>query len=166
MRILRRLSFVLGLALLCSVGVFAQGIGGKLDVSGGVSYMDFGASPSVNMAGWNFTGQYKFNDWFGGVADFSGNYGSGASVHTFLFGPQLSWPSRVSPFAHVLLGAAHFSESGVGDTSFSVAIGAGIDSKINDRFSWRIIEGDYVPTRFFGSTQNNARILTAVVVHF
>lgn len=166
MAMLRRLSLILGLALLFSVGVHAQGIGDKLELSGGVSYMDFGASPSVNMAGWDLSGQYKFNDWFGGVADVSGNYGSGASVHTFLFGPQVSWPARVSPFAHVLLGGAHFSQSGVSDSSFSVAIGAGIDSKINERFSWRIIEGDYVPTRFFGSTQNNARILTAVVIHF
>jgi hypothetical protein len=166
MVMLRRFSFVLGLALFLSCAAQAQGLGDKVEISGGYSYMNFGSSPSTNMNGWDLSGQYKFSDWFGAVADLSGNYGSGASVHTFLFGPQVSWPARVSPFAHVLLGGAHFSTTGSSDSSFSAAIGAGIDAKVNDRVSWRIIEGDYVPTRFFGATQNNARVITAVVIHF
>jgi hypothetical protein len=163
---LRRLSLLLGLILCVSFCAAAQGLGDKVELTGGYSYMRFDSSPSTHMDGWNLAGQYKFSDWFGGVADFSGEYGSGASVHTFLFGPQVSWPARVSPFAHVLLGGAHFSETGASDSAFAVAIGGGIDTKINDRFSWRIIEGDYLPTRFFGSTQNNVRVITALVVRF
>jgi Outer membrane protein beta-barrel domain len=163
---LRRLSLLLGLALLVSMGAQAQGLGDKLELSAGVTYMDFGSSPHTNMGGWDLGAQYKFNDWLGGVADFSGNYGGGQSVHTFMFGPQISWPARVSPFAHVLFGGSHYSAGGVGDTAFSAAIGAGIDAKLMDHVSWRIIEGDYIPTRFYNSTQNSARITTAVVFRF
>ena len=163
---LRRVFLLAGLVLLVSVGARAQGLGDKLEVSAGFSYMNFGSSPSTNMNGWVLGAQYKFNDWLGGVADFSGNYGSGQSVHTFLFGPQISWPARVSPFAHILIGGAHYGAPGVGDAAFAAAFGAGIDTRLADHVSWRIIEGDYLPTHFFGSTQNNARISTALIVRF
>jgi len=163
---LRRLPILLGLILLGALSSQAQSLGDKVEVSGGYTFMSFDSSPTTHMNGWDISGQYKFNDWLGGVADLAGDYGSGASVHTFLFGPQVSWPARVSPFAHVLIGGAHFSASGTGDSSFSAAIGAGIDSRLTDRVSWRIIEGDYIPTRFYGGTQNNIRVTTALVVRF
>jgi hypothetical protein len=167
---LRKLSLLLGLFFLISLSAHAQGISDKVELFGGYSYMRFDSAPQVNLNGWELSGQYKFTNWLGGVADLSGDYGShagvNASVHTFLFGPQISWPSRVSPFAHVLIGGAHFSAGGVTDTSFSSAIGGGIDTKIAHGVSWRIIQGDYLLTRFLGSTQNNARISTGIVFRF
>ena len=56
-----------------------------------------------------------------------------------------AWPARVSPFAHVLIGGAHASSFGVASTGFAVAIGAGIDTPLPRRISWRIIQGDYLP---------------------
>jgi len=142
----------------------------KVEVFGGYSYMRLRGGADVNLNGWEASAQYKFRDWIGGVADFDGHYGSpsgiGTSVHSFLFGPQVSLPSKVSPFAHVLLGGAHFSASGIGDTSFSMAIGGGMDYEIKPRLSWRIIQGDYLLTRFFGDTQNNGRISTGIVYRF
>jgi hypothetical protein len=167
---LRKLSLLLGLFFLISLSAHAQGISDKVELFGGYSYMRLDSSPQVNLNGWELSGQYKFTNWLGGVADLSGDYGSFAgvngSVHTFLFGPQISWPSRVSPFAHVLIGGAHFSAGGVTDTSFSSAIGGGIDTKIAHGVSWRIIQGDYLLTRFLGSTQNKARISTGIVFRF
>jgi len=167
---LRKLSVLLGLFFLISLSAHAQGISDKVELFGGYSYMRFDSSPQVNLNGWELSGQYKFTNWLGGVADLGGDYGSlggiNASVHTFLFGPQISWPSRVSPFAHVLIGGAHFSAGGLTDTSFSSAIGGGIDTKIAHGVSWRIIQGDYFLTRFLGSTQNNARISTGIVFRF
>jgi len=165
----RKLSLLLGLLCLVSFSARAQE-SDKVELFGGYTYERFNGSPNSNLNGWELSGQYKFNDWLGGVADFDGHYGSpagpSASVHTFLFGPQVSWPARVSPFAHVLIGGAHFSAGGASDTSFSTAIGAGIDTKIVGGVYWRIIQGDYVMTRFFNSRQDNGRLSTGIVFRF
>jgi len=164
---LRRFSFLLGLILMASIPAKAQlNLGDRVQVFGGFSYMRVDNSPSFNSAGWEFSGEYKPASWIGGVADFSGDYGSNTSIHTFLFGPQVSWPARVSPFAHILIGGAHASSFGVGSTGFAVAIGGGIDTEIAPSISWRIIQGDYLPAHFFGATRNNARISTGIVIHF
>ena len=164
----RTIGLLLGVLFLASLPAAAQD--DKVEVFGGYSYMRLRGGADVNLNGWEASAQYKFRDWIGGVADFDGHYGSqfgvGESVHSFLFGPQVSWPSKVSPFAHVLLGGAHFSAGGIGDTAFSMAIGGGMDYQVNDRFSWRIIQGDYLMTRFFGDTQNNGRLSTGIIYRF
>ena len=163
----RKIGILLGILFVASIPAVAQD---KLEVFGGYSYMRFRPSPDFNLNGWEASAQYKFKDWLGGVADFDGHYGSpfgvSTSVHSFLFGPQVSLPSRVSPFAHVLLGGAHFSAAGVGDTAFSMAIGGGMDYEIKQGMSWRIIQGDYLLTRFFSQTQNNGRLSTGVIFRF
>jgi hypothetical protein len=163
---LRKLSLVAVFFLAVALSAHAQGIRDKVELFGGYSYMRLDSSPYTNLNGWELSGQYKVAKWLGGVADLDGTYGSGASVHTFLFGPQVSWPARISPFAHVLLGGGHFSSSGAGDTSFSTAVGVGIDAKLMHGVSWRVIQGDYVTTRFFGSTQNNVRVSSGIVIRF
>lgn len=164
---LRKLWFVAGFLLMFSLTARAQD---KVEVFGGYSYMHVGDSPSFNSNGWEISGQYKFSDWLGGVADFDGHYGTvqgfNSTTHTFLFGPQISFPARVSPFAHLLIGGAHTSVGGAGDSSFSMALGAGIDSRIAPGFDWRIIQIDYIPTYFFGHTQSNARFSTGIVFRF
>ena len=106
---LRKSCLVFGLCLLASLSARAQD--DKVEVFGGYSYMHFHNSPSVSLNGWEASAQYKFTDWLGGVADFDGHYGSihgaGTSTYTYLFGPQISYPARVSPFGHLLLGGAH-----------------------------------------------------------
>jgi hypothetical protein len=167
---LRKFSLLLGLFFVLSLSAHAQGISDKVELFGGYSYLRLDSSPQVNLNGWELSGQYKFADWIGGVADFSGHYGSPAgvssSLHTFLFGPQVSWPSRVSPFAHVLIGGARLGAGGLSTTSFASAIGGGIDTRIGHGLSWRIIQGDYLLTRFGSTTQNNVRVSTGVVFRF
>lgn len=156
---MRRAYLLLGLLCLASLSAHAQD---KVELFGGVSYMRF--DHASNFGGWEFAGQYKVRSWLGGVADFSGEYGS-PSIHTFLFGPQVSFPGRISPFGHVLVGVAHFA-GGAADTSLSAAVGAGLDWRIARQVSWRVIQGDYLATRFFGATQHNARISTGIVFRF
>jgi hypothetical protein len=164
---LRRLSLLAGLFLLVSFSAYAQD---KVELFGGYSYLRVDTSPSFNTNAWELAGQYKFADWLGGVAEVDGHYGSpggvSTSVHTFLFGPQISWPARVSPFAHVLIGGARVSAGGFSDTAFSTAVGGGIDTRLLPGVYWRVIEGDYLSTRFFGRTQNNARLSTGIVLRF
>jgi len=160
--------------------------------------------PSVSLNGWNGSFEVKVLPFLGVVGDVSGHYGSyraavgceaiivcvplGVSVdsnlHSFLVGPQVSvsfW--RFTPFAHVLLGAAHINQKPIitlvsglanSDTSFADAIGGGIDFRIVSIVNWRL-QADLIQTRFFAtsnpinlltSTQSNFRGSTGVVLRF
>jgi hypothetical protein len=168
---IRRFVLLLSLVFLVSLAAGtranAQDTGDKVEIYGGYSYFHLENAPgSSNLNGWILSGQYKFNSWLGGVGEFSGDYGDSQSVHSFLFGPQVSFPARISPFAHVLIGGAHYSAPGYGDTSFAAELGGGFDAKIAPAFSWRIFEGDYEITRFGGATQNNAKFSTGIIIRF
>src|SRR5215470_524815 len=82
----RKALLVFGLCALSSFSAQAQDED-KVELFGGYSYMRF---HGTNLNGWEASGQYKFLDWLGGVADFDGHYGSfsgiGTSTYTFLFG--------------------------------------------------------------------------------
>jgi hypothetical protein len=164
----RKLSLLLGLFFLVSISAYAQGLENKVELFGGYSFLRFDNSPSFNQNGWELSGQYKFKDWLGAVADFSGDYGSSTHTYYYLFGPQVSWPARVSPFGHVLIGGADvgFTNGGPSDSSFAAAIGGGIDAKITGPLHWRIIQGDWIHSSVFGTGQNNARISTGIVIKF
>jgi len=146
------------------------------EVYAGYSYMRFNPGNGTdgnNLNGFDISGQYKFAPWIGAVADFGGEYGtvagvSGSSVNTFLFGPQVSFPARVSPFAHVLIGAGHFDfgHGGPSDTAFASALGFGFDARLRHGVAWRVVQADWVHTSFFGDGQNNARISTGIVLRF
>jgi hypothetical protein len=165
----RRLSLLLGLVFVVSLTAHAQDASDKVELFGGYTYMRTD-SPGANLNGWELSGQYKFADFLGAVADFDGHYGSpfgpSTSLHTFLFGPQISFPARVSPFAHWEIGGAHISTAGFSDTSFAMAIGGGIDARIAGPLHWRIIQGDYLPTWFGGGREDNVRLSTGIVIHF
>jgi hypothetical protein len=166
---IRKLPFLLGLVFCMSLSVRAQDFSDKVELFGGYSYLRTN-SPSFNLNGWELAGQYKVTNWLGGVADFDGHYGSpngfSSSLHTFLFGPQVSWPSRVSPFAHVLFGGAHVGSGGLSNTAFAMAVGGGIDTRLVHGVYWRVIQGDYLPTHFGNAWENNARLSTGIVFRF
>lgn len=129
-----------------------------------------------NLNGWELSGTYNAFKWLGATADFSGHYGTdqGATVHyqTYLFGPQVHLPGPVSPFAHLLIGAAHETIGGsstispASATAFAVAAGAGIDLHVAPFLSLRPIQLDYLVTRFGSATQNQVRASAGLVVHF
>jgi len=166
---LRKLSLLAGLVFLVSLSAHAQGLGDKVELFGGYSYFRTN-SPSFNLNGWELAGQYKITDWLGGVGDFDGHYGSpngvSSTLNTYMFGPQVSWPSRVSPFAHVLLGGAHLSSAGLSESAFAMAVGGGIDTRLVHRIYWRVIQGDYLLTHFGGGREDNIRLSTGIVFKF
>ena len=167
----------------------------QIPTSGNVffGYSYFNANSLTNttrssLNGWEASLEGKVIPWVGIVADFSRHYGSedignpagtcaigvicsplnvSTNIQTYLFGPRVSVSvGKIRPFAEALFGAAHFSSNGGGsDTSFSTAIGGGLDYKIIRPVAWRF-QGDYVQTRFFGSTQNNVRLSTGIVLRF
>ena len=141
-----------------------------------------------NLNGWEVAGGVHVLPMLRVVADVSGHYGttlsrgtSNTHQHTFLFGPEFSWPKRVSPFAHVLFGGSHQAESSGAPpanpagynviassdrTGFATAIGGGIDLQVVSHVWIRPIQFDYLLTRLGGSTQNQPRISAGIVLHF
>lgn len=155
--------------------------------SRGQTFNIFG-NHSINMNGWEGSAEGKFLPWLGAVADFDWHYGGSdvfgciglpcsakkfrvnASRHTVLFGPRASISiGRYTPFAQFLLGVAHQTNTGGGfsnsDTSFSTAIGGGLDYKLVKGVAWRV-QGDVVHPRLFGSSQNDLRISTGIFFKF
>jgi hypothetical protein len=166
----RRLAILCGMIFLLSVTAHAQD-SDKVELYGGYAFLHVDTSPSFNQNGWEASGQYKFASWLGAVADFSGDYGSHSATTYYLFGPQVSWPARVSPFGHILFGGVHASSSipgvaSISDNSFAVAVGGGIDAKIFGPVNWRVFQGDWIHSTVFGGTQNNARVSTGIVIKF
>lgn len=125
----------------------------------------------TNANGWEISGVWKTSRWLGLKADFDGHYtpafGGSASFNSFLFGPQISAPGRISPFAHVLLGVSHQSQpGGFSANTLATAIGGGVDFKVSRFVSLRIVQADYYLTRYLGSLENEVRFSTGVVLHF
>ena len=178
--------------LLLATGAYAQVPGGNVFV--GYSYMsaDLVSGTRTNLNGWNGSVEDKVLPFIGIVADFSGHYGSAplavnptctaviggscaslsgsTNIHSFLFGPRVSASvGKLRPFAHILVGASHMSESSSllssSDTSFAYALGGGVDYHLIPLISWRV-QADWLQTRFFSNTQNNVRISTGIAFRF
>ncbi len=165
---MRKILCALGLLLLSSFPAAAQSW--HADVFGGYNYTRLDAGGGVNLNGWAASLNLKPVGWFGIVSDFSGSYGSPfgptTSFYTYLFGPQISLPARVSPFAHVLVGGAHITTGPFSDSAFATAVGGGFDAKVLPHIYWRIFQADYLITRFASNTQNNVRVSSGIVIHF
>ena len=143
-----------------------------------------------NLNGFEASAAYRFLPFLGITADFSAHYGTSlnnttSNVHQYtgLAGPEVSLPSRVSPFAHLLFGGTHQAVTsgvvngrtpGVGSYqvlpdaihSFATAIGGGIDLKVIPHLWIRPIQIDYLLTRLNNGTQNQPRISAGLVLHF
>jgi hypothetical protein len=189
-----RRSFLFASLFLCSAFAAAQ-VPTSGNVFLGYSYLNTSASNlgiyssgRSNTNGWEGSLEGKIFPFIGIVADFSSHYGSqnvtfvcpvtlssggcenvNASFNerNILFGPRVSvGVGKFRPFAEALFGAGHINIDGGGtDTSFATALGGGLDVKLIRPIAWRF-QGDYVQTRFFGATQNNARLSTGIVLRF
>lgn len=155
--------------------------------------------PGFNMNGGSASVSYNPNEWLGLVGDFggyhTGNIGGlpvDATIYTYLFGPKIAYrEGRWILFGQTLFGGAHASASATvlgpsarvrpqglvplfyasGSTNaFAMAIGGGLDANITGHFGVRVIQAEYLMTRFgvvhSADTQHNARISTGVVFRF
>jgi opacity protein-like surface antigen len=117
------------------------------------------------------------------------SFDADSRLHTFLAGPKLALRgSRVTPYAHALFGVAHtngdaditFFDAGdqigsvfsqhFSETGFGMALGGGVDLKVTDHVSVRLVQADYLRTQLdqdrASGGQNNARISTGIVFTF
>jgi len=200
---MRQVIWIAALLILLPVAGRAQETP-KIEVFGGYSFLRLEGGSSAH--GWQGSVAGNVNDWFGVVAEFSGHYDSrtfrttlnapgfppatltsetDSSLHTFLFGPRLSYRKheRVTVFGHALIGLARnhqdanvtvsdpdlddlFTDFSFTDTNFAAALGGGIDVKLNRRFALRLVQADYLPIRNDSFTLDNARISTGLVIRF
>ena len=175
----------------------------KFDVFGGYSYFrasvketgvqicPFSPCPTTTVTshpdldGWEAGVEYKAFKDVGIVGDFGGYYGSlpnssgGGSLHTntYLFGPRVSLPGRISPFVQVLAGVGHQSTSSGTNpnlfffparstNAFALALGGGVDVDVAQRVRLRLIQLDYIGFHSGLGFRNQARISTGLVFHF
>lgn len=150
----------------------------KAEVFGGYSYAGTGSN------GYDVSVTANINKWFGLTADFGGQYSNLTDQgftekirsHSFLFGPTVSVArtKRVNPFVHALFGVSKLSTEttefgplvSFHDTSFGMALGGGVDVRINDHVAMRVVQLDYLSTEFFNQTQNKGRITIGLVLRF
>jgi hypothetical protein len=190
---MRKLFFIAALTLALPIITLAQETP-RMEVFGGYSYMrldDDGSGLDRDLNGFNVSGNIiVLGKRLGLKADVSGHFGQikiapGVSnvdqrQFLFLFGPQFSLrkSGKIRPFAHTLFGFENLrlNNSVIGDltdTGFAFAVGGGFDIKaLSGRLSFRMVQADYVLTKFSDSaasgnnTSNNLRISTGMVVRF
>jgi outer membrane protein OmpA-like peptidoglycan-associated protein len=145
---------------------------------------------------------FNFNRYLGVVGDFgaytnsqirfTGAYtatvdvnNSNVGVFTYLFGPRLSFRQhdRFTPFAQALFGGVHANEVILTNCSincrllptedtFAMTAGGGLDLKVHRHFAIRIIQAEYLMTRFkseitgTAGTQNDMRLSSGIVFRF
>ena len=143
-----------------------------MQVFGGYSYTrfdtrSFGFSNQTGLNGYTFSPAYNFAYGFGVVAELSGQYGARLNLRDLTVGPQFVYPwKNTQLFAHLLIGDARsLAQVGttVEDTARAVAVGGGMDLGISSRFSWRVVQFDYIHTDLFDLKQNNLRFSTGLV---
>jgi outer membrane protein OmpA-like peptidoglycan-associated protein len=110
---------------------------------------------------------------------------SNVAVLTYLFGPRLSFRKydRITPFAQVLFGGVRANQVILtGCTSsctllpaqdaFAMTAGGGLDLRVHRHFAIRIIQAEYLMTRFASYTtgttgaQNDMRLSAGIVFRF
>jgi opacity protein-like surface antigen len=170
---LKKVLCSMSLVFLALVTTTAQDVP-KAEVFGGYSWS------GGNFHGWDASVTGNINKRLGIVADFSGHYGSELGLvrvdqhaHSFLFGPRLSFRGkRLTPFVYGLFGATRFAESAVisgqhlsaVSTGFSLAIGGGLDVKVNDRIAIRAFQLDYFRPIINDEPNNRGRLAFGVVL--
>ncbi len=126
------------------------------------------------LQGWNGGVQYNFTHRFALMGEASGGYGSdrvsNQTLHTYLFGPRVSIyrGDKLNFYGHDLLGVGYLraSRGGSFDTSraLSSAAGAGVDLGVSKHVAVRVIQLDYLFTRFSQVPQHNFRFSTGLVL--
>ncbi len=147
------------------------------EVFGGYSHLVGNLSNSTfNLNGFDGSVEENLNKWFGGKLDVSSQFGTEAGYkvnsQTIAYGPVFSYRKdpKVTPYAEGLLGAVRGSAEYLGvsrpEYKFGALLGGGVDVRLNDRVSLRVVEVDYLMTRFSAATQDNIRISAGFVFRF
>src|SRR3989440_12965563 len=162
--------------LLLSFGLFLFALPSRaqsVDASVGYSYFRLGGSGGINQNGVSGSVAYDPNRWLGIVGDFGGYhaspFGVSLNTYTYLFGPRLTLrnPSKINPFAQVLLGGSRITAGSGGGSAnqFAYSLGGGVDIGLLPHLAFRP-QVDYIGLETSGSRTNCTRVSAGFVVHF
>ncbi len=134
-----------------SISAYAQEYP-KAEVFGGFSVL---SAYGVQAPGWQASVAGNVHKHFGVVADFGGQYKQGVQVYQYLFGPRFrAQTGRTTLFVHGLLGGATARSGGDTANGFAMGLGGGVDIGITKKVAVRVLQLDWVPTRFEGAWLN------------
>ncbi|HSB11442.1 MAG TPA: outer membrane beta-barrel protein [Blastocatellia bacterium] len=174
------------LLLLFSAPCLAQSSHPLLEVYSGFSYvrLDGDERDNRNLYGWSGAFSVNANKTFGFTVDASGHYQDNIIARTRFFsiaaGPRFTARNEhATTFAHILFGGTHLHErvntltdhfTTHGNT-FAVAMGGGFDVNVTPHFGVRVIQAEYVLSKFNRalsgkSVQHNARVGIGIVFRF
>jgi outer membrane protein with beta-barrel domain len=137
---------------------------------------------SFNLQGASASVAYNVKPWLCLVQDYGGYHFTGlaggidSQMYTFLFGPRYTYRregSRWAPYGQALFGVGRLTAKQgsvtAAENGFAMAIGGGLDARISQSFSVRVVRVEYLPTRFdragaSSATQNNVRISVGLVL--
>lgn len=136
----------------------------KVEVFGGYQFTSL---DGWHGNGWNGAANFNIMHGLGLKGDFSGAYNSGEHFLTYTFGPVVSMHSgKVAPFAEALFGGAHATAGSIGNSGMAMLFGGGLDVG-SQRMALRLVQADWMITRFNGFTdKNNVRVSTGVLFRF
>jgi len=160
-----KLIFMSALAGLLTAPAFAQ----RVEIFGGAQFEHL--QSSYNAAGWNASVTGNFKHVLGITGDFSGVYNSrrgSSSVYTYTVGPVLTARLPVvQPFVHALFGGATVTGSGVNSNAFAMLVGGGLDIGFRKGIGFRLVQADWLLTKFGDQTQDNqGRVSAGIVIKF
>ena len=165
---MRRL--VLGIVIVLAVGLLpAPAWAQRVEIFGGAQFEHL--QSSYNAIGWNGSLTGNFKHVLGITGDFSGVYNShrsSSSVYTYTFGPVLTARLPViQPFVHALFGGASISSGGVSEHAFAMFLGGGLDIGLRKGIGLRLVQADWLMTKFNDQTQDRqGRVSAGIVIKF
>ncbi len=137
----------------------------KVEIFGGYQFTHHQCC--FNGSGWNASLTGNFKHVLGITADFSGAYKNGTKVYSYTFGPVLTARLPVvQPFVHALFGGMTIT-NGSSSNGFAMQIGGGLDVGLRKGIGLRLVQADWISTRFSGYTFNkNGRVSAGIVLKF
>lgn len=147
-----------------------------VEIFGGYSNLASNINVTSNdLNGVNFSVQQNLNSWFGGVLDFSTHFGKEnglkTNTQTVSYGPVFSYRrnKNIVPFAHVMVGAerggTNYLNISKPEERLAILAGGGVDVNVTPRLALRLIQADYLMSRFSNTRQDNIRLSAGVVFY-
>jgi opacity protein-like surface antigen len=177
----RKVILFCGLFLALSVPAMAQNKP-DVEVFGGYSHLDLLGVGNFGFNGGSGSVSVNMSKWFGLVGDFGGYhtsaFGSSATAISYMGGPKFSYRKmeRITPFAQALFGGMHLTQSvggicnggsGCKANPFAMAMGGGLDVNLTPHLGIRLVQAEYLYTRFGGegiaTSQNGLRVSAGIV---